>query len=198
MKKILGIITMGIFMCSCGGPADNKSVEVVKTDSVQIDSLAFYMQKLDSLNNSGKLTHLDLYKLGKMKSIEFQVIRISSETDTVEYINLRKDCGGDYYYDWENATLLAEEVKYFVNAIDTIADNFERPVTNEERYAYITKDDIRLFSINETPGSGKWSADLSVDYHKNNSHININKEDFVILKDLLVKGEKKIKELRKK
>lgn len=199
MKKSILFFAAFIAICcsSCGGFSSGKNNGANK-DSVETDTLAVYLHKLDSINNSGELRHLTVYELGKMKSIAFQVISIESESDTVEYINLRKDCGGEYYYDWENAALLAEEVKYFVSAIDTIAANFERPVKDEERYIYITKDDIRLFSSNATSGSNKWSAELSVDFGKKNSYINIVKEDFETLKSLLTKGEQKIKELRKK
>ena len=93
--------------------------------------------------------------------------------------------------------LLAEEVKYFITAIDTIYSNFDRPVNNEERYVYITNDDIRFYSENENKKDGKWSASLSVDYRKKNSSITIAKEDFTTLKNLLLAGEKKIKEIRK-
>ncbi len=190
---------MSIFICSCGSKSTtNLDVTETRNDTILTDTLAAYIQKLDSLNNSGELLHLNIYKLGKIKSIEFTVISMESKSDTLEYINLRKDCGGDYYYDWENAQLLAEEVKYFMLAIDTISANYERIVQNEERYAYITKDDIRLFSSNDNSGSGKWSASLSVDYRKNNSEINIGKEDFDDLKSLLLKGEQKIEELRNK
>lgn len=197
MKKLLifSVIAITLFICSCNNSLSINQVEN-RNDSIQTDTLGIYLQRMDSINNSGRLRHVDVYKLGKMKSIEFQVVRVSSETDTVEYINLRKDCGGEYYYDWEDATLLAEEVKFFVTAIDTIANNFERVVVNEERYAYITRDDIRLFSYNLN-NNGKWNAELSVDYRKKNSYINIGKDDFESLKSLLINGEMKIKELRK-
>ena len=186
-----------MLIASCGNSATQALETESEKDSVQTDTLAVYMHKLDSINNSGELRHLNVYKLGKMKSIEFEVISIESQSDTVEYINLRKDCGGEYYYDWENALLLSEEVKYFVTAIDTISANFERPVANEERYVYVTRDDIRLYSENENKSGGKWSASLSVDYRKKNSSISISKEDFGTLKSMLKKGEQKIKEIRK-
>jgi hypothetical protein len=175
----------------------DESVESEK-DSIQTDTLDAYMQKLDSLNNSGELRHVNVYKLGNIKSVEFSVISIESKSDTIEYINLRKDCGGDYYFDWENASLLADEVKYFVSAIDTISANLDRTVQNEERYVYITKDDIRLFSSNETPGGGRWSTSLSVDYRKSNSYIIIGKDDLYSLRSMLLTGEQKISELRKR
>ena len=198
-KSIILLAILPLFIGSCGNSkvADSPANEET-TDSIQNDSLATYMRRLDSINSySGELRHLNVYKLGKMKSIEFEVYSIESKRDTVEYINLRKDCGGEYYYDWENAMLLAEEVKYFVEAIDTILANFDRAVSNEERYIYITKDDIRLISENENK-NGKWIANLSVDYRKKNSYISLSKEDFGTLKNMLLAGEKKVKDLRNK
>ena len=202
MKKIFFLlwgVMLPLFIDSCGNSnVDDSSKNEETRDSIQNDSLATYMQKLDSINSySGELRHLNIYKLGKMKSIEFEVYSIESKSDTVEYINLRKDCGGEYYYDWENAMLLAEEVKFFVEAIETVLDNFERVVSNEERYVYITKDDIRLISENENK-NGKWIASLSVDYRKKNSYISLSKEDLRILKNMLLAGENKVKELRSK
>lgn len=201
MKKLffLSWVMLPLFIGSCGNSQVNDSPKNEEaSDSIQKDSLATYMQKLDSINSySGELIHLNIYKLGKMKSIEFEVYSIESKSDTVEYINLRKDCGGEYYYDWENAMLLAEEVKYFVEAIDTVLANSERAVSNEEKYVYITKDDIRLISENDNK-NGKWIASLSVDYRKKNSYISLSKEDFGMLKNMLLAGEKKVKELRSK
>ncbi len=200
MKKKLIIellVILPLCICSCGNPnitAPTSNEEVV--DSIQNDSLASYLLRLDSINSySGELKHLNVYKLGKLKSISFEVYCIESKSDTVEYINLRKDCGGEYFYDWEDALLLAEEVKYFVAAIDTVLANYDRAVSNEERYVYVTKDDIRLMSENENK-NGKWEANLSVDYRKKNSSISLSKEDFEKLKELLLAGEKKVKELR--
>lgn len=201
MKKLFFLlwVMLPLFIGSCGNSkVDDTPTNEEARDSVQNDSLTTYMQRLDSINSySGELRHLNVYKLGKMKSIEFEVYSIESKSDTVEYINLRKDCGGEYYYDWENAMLLAEEVKFFVEAIDTVLANFDRAVSNEERYVYITKDDIRLITENENK-NGKWIASLSVDYRKKNSYISLSKEDFETLKNMLLAGEKKVKELRSK
>jgi len=198
MKKIFFLLCVALPFCfiSCGNSVSS-SAKSGGGDSVFSDTLQAYLHRLDSLRSSGELRHLNVYKLGKLKSIEFEVYSIESKIDTLQYINLRKDCGGEYYYDWEDATLLVEEVKYFISAIDTINANFDRSVKNEERYVYITNDDIRLFSENENKADGKWEASLSVDYSKKNSSISMSKEDFITLKNLLQAGEKKIRELRK-
>ena len=187
--------------CSCGGQnGENLSTNEGETtnDTLLCDSLSMYMQRLDSINNySGSLLHLNIYKIGKLKSLEFEVFSVESEGVSVEYLNIKKDCGDEYYYDWENAKLLAEEIKYFNIAIDTILANIDRPVSNEERYVYLSKDDIRLISVNENKG-GKWTTSLSVDYTKKNSSIYLSKDDFMTLKKILSQGEDKINELRNK
>ena len=93
---------------------------------------------------------------------------------------------------------MLQEVKYFIDAIDTVAYHYDRKVDHEERYIYITKRDIRLFSENDNSSSNKWSVSLSVDYNRSNSHINITKEELNELKLLLKKGEEMILDLKRK
>lgn len=191
MKKLLiALIGFVPMMISCGGGGDSSKNS---KDSTQVDSLIAYFHKLDSLQNSGQLFHIDVYDLGKLKSVEFQVFNIKCQDESLQYINLRKDCGSAYYYDWEDARLLQSEVKYFTAAIDTITANYERKVKNEERYIYVTKDDIRLYS---SSSGDKWYVSLSVDYRKKDATIVLSKEDLATLKKMLLEGEKKIKEIK--
>ena len=161
-----------------------------------IDSLAVQLHKLDSLYNSGNLLHMDIYKLDKLKTIEFSVQSIEVEGEKYQYINLRKDCGNDYYYRWEDARILPDEVQYFYKALETIKSNWHRETDHEERYAYITKDDIRLFAKNDGGGS-KWTVYLSVDYKQDNSEVSLTETDIEKLVDLLNKGVAKIQQISK-
>lgn len=196
MKKLIYFLAVLILMCfSC--ESGNKSSESSESqDSTQIDTLLAAFKKIDSLKNNGQLFHLDIFEIGKLGSIYFDVYKVTCGDESAQYINLKKDCGGQYYYDWEDAILVQGEIKYLLSAVDTVLSNFDRPCNHEERYIYITKDDIRLFS--SAWENRKWSASLSVDYHKKDASVSLDKEGLNKLKDLLKKGNETIDSLVQK
>lgn len=190
MKKLLLILVIGVPMFISCGTGNSSSNESDSKDSTQVDTLLAYFNKIDSLKNNGQLFHIDVYEIGKLGSIFFDVYNISSGDESAQYLNLKKDCGGQYYYDWEDAVLVLGEIKYLQAAVDTVISHFDRSCNHEERYIYITKDNIRLFS--SAWEGHKWSASLSVDYTKKDASISLGKDDLITLKDLLADGEKKI------
>lgn len=198
MKKLFFLVLGASVLLSVFGceqkPGASTSDNDVSAKIETVDSLAIQLHRIDSLFNSGKLLHMDIYKLEKLKSIEFSVQSISVEGDSFEYINLRKDCGGEYYYNFVDARILVDEVKYLLKAIDTIKSNLQRETNHEERYAYITKDDIRLFATNDGGGS-KWKVYLSVDFRKDNSEIMLSETDLSRFVALLKQGVEKIEEV---
>ena len=175
---------------------NNNNVPALSKDEIPeaVDSLALQLHRLDSLINSGQLLHMDIYKLDKLKSVEFSVQSLDVGGEKYQYINLRKDCGGNYYYSWEDAKILPAECQYLMSAIETIKSNLHRVTDHEERYAYITKDDIRLFVQNDGGGS-KWTIGLSVDYRKSNSEITLSEEDMEKFISLINSGLAKIKNI---
>ena len=194
MKRIFVVLALIIpMMISCGGNTESSKKS---KDSIVVDSLLAYMKKIDSLRNNGQLFHVDIYELGKLGSIYFDVYNVSSGGESAQYLNLKKDCGGQYIYDWEDAILIKGEIKYLMAAVDTVLANFDRVCNHEERYVYVTKDDIRLFST--AWEERKWTASLSVDYRKKDSSVSLNKEDLDKLKKLLIQGEIKIDSLEQK
>lgn len=160
----------------------------------QIDTLQIALNMADSISNCGQLVHADIYEIGKIKTISVTVQKISAGDNSITYINLRKDCGGEYYYSWEDKRIFKEEVKYFIAALDTIKNNMNRTVNHEERYAYVTKDNIRAFLVNENKGKG-WKFELSVDILKNNSTIYLKKEEIDDLKNILQTSFNKINKI---
>ena len=199
MKKLyllfLGFALM-FAACDKGGsnkknaenPQDKGAVETV------VDSLKLQKQKIDSLTSNGMMLHRDIYPLGKVKTITFTVHSVQVGTDTLNYINLRKDCGNEYYYSWENAEILYGECDAFVKAIDEIKGNLNRAVEHEEEYFYVTKDDIALVATNS---GKKWDIRLSVDTYKSNSSVTLSAEELDALRGLVLEGKRKIDELSK-
>lgn len=199
-KKYFGTVfifilaTLSVFgLAACNG--ENKPTqETVVEEQAAVDSLAIALHEVDSILNSGQLAHLDVYEIGKIKNISISVQKASAGDWSTSWINLRKDCGGEYYYSWEDARLLYDECPYFIKAINTILSNREREVDHEERYAYMTKDDIRVFAYAKSGNA--WTIELSVDYHKQNSTITLANKDVEDLINLMQKSQEKINQIQ--
>lgn len=199
-KKYYGTVfifilaTLSVFgLAACNG--ENKPTqETVVEEQAAVDSLAIALHEVDSILNSGQLAHLDVYEIGKIKNISISVQKASAGDWSTSWINLRKDCGGEYYYSWEDARLLYDECPYFIKAINTILSNREREVDHEERYAYMTKDDIRVFAYAKSGNA--WTIELSVDYHKQNSTITLANKDVEDLINLIQKSQEKINQIQ--
>ena len=189
----LAVYAITTFLISCN-QTGNMVTEVNHNETTPTDSIAQQLQLLDSLNNSGNLIHLDIYNIGKIKSISFSVHALEVEGKAIQYINLRKDVGNEYYYNWEDARILPNECQYLLTAIQTIKENSERATNHEERYAYITKDDIRIFSVNNG-GGNKWKIALSIDYRKDRSEITLTEEELDTFVSLINQGLAKIAEI---
>lgn len=163
--------------------------------AIVIDSLQLEQNKIDSVINSGGLTHFESYKIGKVKNIFINVNKmVINNKDTLICINLKKDCGNDYFYSWENKMILPGEVKYYIQALNEMQNNIDRKVDHEEKYMYITKSELITLLINENNNKG-WifiikfrNDDNSIEYLSN--------KDIENLKLLLEKCKSKINEIK--
>lgn len=189
----LFVVTM--FSCNSQGTSQNNEAKE-STDSVsnKTDSISALIQTLDSINNSGQLIHSDTYNIGKLKGIEISVKKVSVDSTNIAYINLRKDCGGEYYYSWEDAMIFDKELPSFYSAYSTIKNNFNRNVDHKEEYAYITKDDIALYASCEPNKS--WTMRFSVDARKSNSVITLTASDLDNIIQQIKDAEKKLNEIK--
>ena len=196
LSMLIMVLLSILGITACVDKSDNTPIihEQEVTDQITIDSLAIALHKIDSIMNCGRLVHLDVYEIGKLKNITVSVHKLNAGELSSVWINFRKDCGNEYYYSWEDAHLLNEEYPYFIEAINTILSNKDREVEHEERYAYITKDDIRFFA---SATSGKpWSMELSIDFKKQNSTITLAEKDVENLKVLIQKAKEKMDEIK--
>lgn len=192
---ILIVAIFSVFgLVACNGGKNASQEPIAPSEQVNVDSLAVALHEVDSILNSGQLAHLDVYEIGKIKNVSVSVQKATAGDWETIWINFRKDCGGEYYYSWEDARLLYDECQYFINAINTIHSNRERIVDHEERYAYMTKDDIRIFAYAKSGNA--WTVELSVDYHKQNSTITLNSSDVEGLINLIQKAQVKVNEIK--
>lgn len=200
MKKLIYLfLLLPISFVGCAGGNSAVENDSLKNDSVaaqhEADSLASLIHTLDSISNSGELVHYDIYQVGKIKGIEVSVQKVSVDTTQIAYINLRKDCGGEYYYSWEDAMIFSKELPSLYSAISTIQGNLNRTVDHEERFAYVTKDNIAFLTSAEP--NKPWSTRFSVDSHKSNATINLSNSDIETLVDMIKQAEVKLKEVGK-
>lgn len=131
MKKIVPILTVALFALStacCGWSKGNDSTTSANdsiANDTAVDSLAIALSRLDSIQSKGQLVHFDTWKIGNLKGVEIQAQKFSSENDSIVFITLRKDCGGEYYYSWEDAFIFQKELPSLYEAINTIKSNLD-------------------------------------------------------------------------
>lgn len=199
MKKLLYlfILIFPLAIAGCGGGKSTNETTSPVNDSLasqqEVDSLATLIRTLDSISNSGALVHYDIYQIGKIKGIEVSVQKVSVDTTQIAYINLRKDCGGEYYYSWEDAKIFSKELPSLYSTISSIQGNLNRVVDHEERFVYVTKDDIAFLATAEPNKS--WVTRFSVDSRKSNSTVNISNSEIETLIGLIKQAETKLKEV---
>ncbi len=193
MKNIMICITCVCIalLSACG---NDKEPEINGTKNT-IDSLKTEVHKIDSILFCGKLAHLDIYDIGEIKTVAISVQKVTTDNESLSVVNFRKDCGGQYFYSWEDARMLESECQYFINAIKTIRSNIKSSVEHGEQYAYVTIDDIRILAY-ATKGK-PWKVELSVDYFKSNSTITISDQELEELIAIIQKAQQKIKEISK-
>lgn len=198
MAKLFPILTIALIttLVSCGG---NKTVDGnnIPSDTTiaesEVDSLALALNQLDSLQSKGRLVHIDTWKIGNLKSIEVQSQKVMSEDESIVFITLRKDCGGEYYYSWEDAYIFQKELPSLYEAIKSIKSELERATDHNEKYAYTTKDNVVLYAENNGKG---WSMKLSVDGHKSNSYITLTTAELDKFVELLQQANNKLYEIQ--
>lgn len=190
---MIGLVVTATVMVACGGSPDSGKNIIGEENTSQVDSLSVALHEIDSILNSGQLAHLDIYEIGQLKGIHISVQKLTADDVSTAWINFRKDCGGEYYYSWEDAILLKAEVPYLLQAINTMVDNKDREVDHEERYAYITKDNIRL--VSRAKQGKNWTTEFSIDYHKSNSAVILGEKDVQDLISLILHGQEKLGEI---
>lgn len=199
MRNIIQIITITvlIFSTACSGGQKSSDGEKLANDSIvndtAVDSLALVLSRLDSIQSKGQLVHFDTWKIGNIKGVEVQAQKFSSDNDSIVFITLRKDCGGEYYYSWEDAFIFQKELPSLYDAVNIIKTNLNRETDHNEKYAYTTKDNVMVFA--ENPGKG-WNLKLSVDTHKSNAYINLTQAELDRFVELLKQANNKLEEIK--
>lgn len=200
MKKqfVLFAIALMALLAACNGGSPTSESNNEKNDStaneIAVDSISAALNRIDSIQGQRELAHIETWKIGNLKSIEIRVLKIATEKDSIAFIQLRKDCGNEYYYSWEETSILKEELPSLYRAVDKIKSNLNRDTDHSEEYVYFTKDHVTIYS--ENSGNG-WGLKLSVNSRVKNSYINISTAELDKFVELLQTASKKIEELSK-
>ena len=88
----------------------------------KLDSLAVALHEIDSIMNSGRLVHRDVYEIGWLKNSSIGVQKLTAGEESSVWINFRKDCGGEYK---QNSTVTlsdkdAEDLKILIQNAQSI------------------------------------------------------------------------------
>ena len=189
------VILMALFTaCHNGSTAPENTNENNDTiiNEVVADSVSTVLKRIDSMQSHKELVHIETWDIGNLKSIEIRVLKVSAEKDSIMCIQLRKDCGNEYYYSWEETSILQEELPSLYKAIEAIKENLNRETDHSERYAYFTQDNVTIYS--ENSGKGR-ALKLSVNSRVKNSYITISPLELDKFVELLKAANKKIEEL---
>lgn len=194
---LMVIILLSIFASSCSNKTSRSPIsgnENLKGETILADTLQIALNKADSIINSGELMHLETFEIGKIKNIFIDVEKVTTKKDTLSYINIKKDCGNDYYYSWENKIILYGEIKYYTEALNAMQNNTDRIVTHKERYGYSTKSGITTLLVNDNNNKG-WQFAIKFRNGENGTEY-LSYKHIEELKSLLEKCIHKIDEIK--
>lgn len=90
-------------------------------------------------------------------------------------------------------SFITKELPPLYEAINTIKSNLSRTTDHNEKYVYVTKDNVVVFA--ENPGND-WILKLSVDIHKSNSYISVTPAELDNFVELLQQANEKLDEIK--
>lgn len=188
---IVIIVSLPVFM-ACGNYGKSSDSD----DSTKVDTLLAYFQKIDSMQNCGALIHVDVYDIGNLGGVGIEVQNLNCQNEQLQFVNFSKRYGNSFYSEYVSSRMLPSEIKFFVSAIDSISKEYNRKVNHDERYAYITKDNIRLLAANYNFSDNKWHSVFDVDYRKNDGSVSLDEKGLQQLKKYLLQCQSKIDSIK--
>ena len=200
MKKLSLIIFSAIVLSGVLFSCNNSGS--TSKDTKEIDSILTRLQLIDSLQNSGTYCHLEAWNIGRIiengykeyssladkHSVNVYANKLSFANDTLFYITLEYNINSEYSSQYETKYVDVKEIKAFCSAIDDIKKNYDKKTDYFELFQYQSKGEAKMYL--------KHYADTDYKSLKFCS-IELAKSDLDELKQILLKAEKKIEELRK-
>lgn len=194
MKTKLILFTLFILsMCmnSCNNTADTKT----ESQETKIDSAAYVLQVLDSLEKGGVTYHKENWEIGifgyEFNRIKVNANRVALSSDTLYFVNL--ECKK---YKYESAIIPETEISKFREVIKSMIDNSKRDVETPEHYTYTSKSGL-ILNMNLVNEKGKYDMSMFLN-GKNSDNLFIFRDDLIKLDSLLCQAQIKIKEMKKK
>lgn len=194
MKTKLILFTLFILsMCmnSCNNTADTKT----ESQETKIDSAAYVLQVLDSLEEGGVTYHKEYSELGifgnELNSFKTSVNCISLLTDTLYYFHIE---GYDCNYGAKD--IPETEIPTFRDVVKTMINACNKGVDVHEEISYISKSGL-ILKVKTNEEKSLDNIDMQLD-GKYSRHLFLHTGDLTKLHEYLCQAQIKIKELKKK
>lgn len=191
-KFYLHIVTVVAFLFLAGCNNANNGNDDKK---VEIDTAAYVLQVLDSLEKGGVAYHKENWEIGifgyEFNRIKVNANRVALSSDTLYFVNL--ECKK---YKYESAIIPETEISKFREVIKSMIDNSKRDVETPEHYTYTSKSGLML-NMNLVNEKGKYDMSMFLN-GKNSDNLFIFRDDLIKLDSLLCQAQMKINTLRKK
>ncbi len=174
-----------VFSCNSNQKTDNNKQNT--------DSTLNAIQSIDSILHSGNLLHIDYYPVGEMTHFNFTVVKIENKSDKIHFLEI-----DEQYYNYGiniSAYMMPNEIKYFIEAIDSIKTIANKKINHHEEYVYNTKGKVAL-KYHMFDNEYK-SLRLSADYSNYNAESFISETDLDTLRIILSKAQEKLQAITK-
>lgn len=195
MKNRLFIFAL-FFINLCIVGCKNATESDVVENKEKIDSAAYVLQVLDSLEKGGTICHKEEWEIGAfgeryISETRICVNRVSLSSDTLYYVSIE-----GYRIRYSKTVLVDVEIPAFRKAIKEMIENCKRETEKHEEYTYVSKSGLILITAIGDE-KGKYSIDMYLS-GKDNDYLHYSKEELKKLDSCLNQAQILIRTLKKK
>lgn len=189
---LFALFILSMCMNSCNNTADTKT----ESQETKIDSAAYVLQVLDSLEKGGAICHKEEWEIGAfgeryVSETRICVNRVSLSSDTLYYVSIE-----GYRIRYSKTVLVDVEIPAFRKAIKEMIENCKRETEKHEEYTYVSKSGLILITAIGDE-KGKYSIDMYLS-GKDNDYLHYSKEELKKLDSCLNQAQILIRTLKKK
>lgn len=188
---LFALFILSMCMNSCNNTADTKT----ESQETKIDSAAYVLQVLDSLEQGGVTYHKEYSELGifgnELNSFKTSINCISLLTDTLYYFRIE-----GYDYDYGAKDIPETEIPTFRDVVKTMINACNKGADVHEEISYISRSGLILkVKTNEEKSLDDIEMQLDGKYSR---YLFLHTGDLAKLHEYLCQAQIKIKELKKK
>lgn len=192
-KFYLYIVTVVAFLFLAGCNNANNGNDDKKAE---IDTAAYVLQVLDSLEEGGTICHKEDWEIGAfgeryISETRICVNRVSLSSDTLYYVGIE-----GYRIRYSKTVLVDVEIPAFRKAIKEMIENCKRETEKHEEYTYVSKSGLILITAIGDE-KGKYSINMYLS-GRDNDYLHYSKEELKELDSCLNQAQILIRTLKKK